>query len=70
MGTSLENGEALNKVSQMWWYIVVAKETRESLSLVYQSLSLVPRPCPAFRRFTVLEAMESWAGLGNEATNL
>ena len=30
-------------------------------------LSLVPRPRPAFRR-SVLQATESWAGPGNEAS--
>ena len=31
----------------------------------YMCSSLVPRPCPAFRH---LQATESWAGPGNEAT--
>ena len=35
--------------------------------------SLVPRPCPAFRHlqshFTILKAMESMVGPGNEATS-
>ena len=29
--------------------------------------SLVPRPRPAFRRYSVLQATKSWAGPGNEA---
>ena len=31
------------------------------------AVSLVPRPRPAFRRFSVLQATENWAGPGNEA---
>ena len=30
--------------------------------------SLVPRPRPAFRRYSVLQATKSWAGPGNEAS--
>ena len=32
------------------------------------AVSLVPRPRPTFRSFSVLQATESWAGAGNEAT--
>ena len=36
-------------------------------SLAACGLSLVPRAHPAFLHFSVLQAMESWAGPGNEA---
>ena len=36
--------------------------------LLSSSLSLVPRPRPAFHHFAVLLATESWAGPGNKAT--
>ena len=47
-----------------------AMAPRAALVAVLESPSLVSRPRPAFRRFSVLQATESWAGPGNEAKNL
>ena len=40
----------------------------ENQMMNQQGTTLIPRPCPAFRRLQyVLKATESWAGPGNEA---